>query len=328
MPQTCPDCGSSDSFSLVAEIGQEICSECGAISDELCFYEPTNRYEIAYALGIPTDGSLPPSTSNLVIGPAGGPYWTDCIEESRRRTEFFRKPEVDARVQGTLNTLGYPGLFAQVDFLFKRARDASWNDRPTGQAVLETLGNADFRPDADSDVPSLASTGLPSSFVLRRVRWGNDSLLLATACCYVILRREGARIDLQTVSAAAHLPYTKVRRAFKLLRLLVCDVVRDIKLNNPDPYVRRIVAFFLHQTTDDRSNAQSVKLSANVVKFLKLLQSDASPAESSSAATDPCRILANTPFEAVETAALDLCAFWWPKRESYASTLNWQPLQL
>ncbi|SPO29329.1 uncharacterized protein UTRI_06278 [Ustilago trichophora] len=295
MSQTCPDCGSRDSLSFIAEAGQQVCANCGTIAHELQVYEPTTFHELAYALGATPERRHRSSDLPGPVGPSGRYFWSNDLEESRRLNQVLRKPEVDTRIQGALSKLGYPGLFEQVDFLFQRARDESWKTPKPASASSSTL--------------------VPADLVVRRVRWGNDSLLLATACCYAVLRREGIRIDLQTVSDAAQLPFLKVKRAFKLLKLVVADAVRDIRLANPDPYIHRIVAFFhlLHSRTG------SVKVSAKVAKFLNPLRSPSASTTSTSNA-DPARILSGTPFEAVEATALDLCKLWWSDRLSSAQS--------
>ncbi|TKY87923.1 hypothetical protein EX895_003019 [Sporisorium graminicola] len=302
--QVCPDCGSSGTVLYVAEIGQTVCSNCATVSHDLQIYEPTNVHEVAYALGAPQAHRASSSYPLLPAGPAGR-FWSNDREHHRRLNDLQRKPEVDARIQGTLNTLGYPGLFDQVEFLFRRARDESWR-RPAlpSSAVDEAHVQAD---------PSLGS--LPASFLAPRVKWGNGSLLLATACCYAVLRREGACIDLTTVANAAQLPLPKVRTAFRRLHVLVKGAVRDIKLANPDTFVRRIVAFFYFHLVHRSTSA----LAPALVKFLKPFQ-HALPSATTLTDVDTARFLHNTPFEAVENTALDLCAFWWPTRTSSPSS--------
>lgn len=303
--QVCPDCGSSGTVQLIAEIGEKVCSNCATVSHDLQIYEPTNVHEVAYALGAPQERRASSSFPLAPTGPIGWSFWSNNCEHQRRWNGFQRKPEVDARIKGTLNTLGYPGLFEQVDFLFKRARDESWR-RPQ---VSSFVDEADKKYDPFLDL-------LPPSLVVPRVKWGNGSLLLATACCYAVLRREGVRIDLATVANAAQLPFHKVRTAFKRLHLLVKGAVRDIKLANPDAYVRRILAFFyfhlLHKTTS--------ALAPAVIKFLQPFQC-ALPSASGFTNVDDTRIFNNTPFEAVEATAIDLCAFWWPHRTRPPSNL-------
>ncbi|SPO29972.1 uncharacterized protein UTRI_06278_B [Ustilago trichophora] len=307
MSQTCPDCGSRDSLSFIAEAGQKVCSNCGTVAHDLQVYEPTTFHELAYALGATPERRHRSSDFPGPVGPSGRYFWSSDLEESRRLNQVLRKPEVDARIQGTLSTLAHPGLFEQVDFLFQRARDESWKT----PKLASVKRGASVQDESLSGADASSSTYLPSSLVVRRVRWGNDSLLLATACCYAVLRREGIRVDLQTVSDAAQLPFLKVKRAFKLLKLLVADAIRNIRLANPDPYIHRIVAFFHFLN----SRTGSVKVSVKVAKILQPLRST-SASTTSAINTDPSRILSNTPFEAVEATALDLCKLWWPNRIS------------
>lgn len=294
MHQVCPDCGSKRAVNFIAEVGQNVCSDCGTVSQELQLYEPKYFYEVAFALGAPKPHRS--SSTNLHS------FWAITLEDSRRRAECIRKPEVDARIQGTLNTLGYPGLFEQVDFLFQRARHMSWQYADTqSKKEKDALNSATL---SASDLPS-------TSPVVRRVRWGSDSLFLATACCYAVLRREAVPVDLQTVSNAAQIEYPKVKRAFRRLRLLVNDALRNVKLANPDVYIRRIIAFFLVRL---ELSSSSPSLTPKVVKFLRPLSSR-TPAASSSSSTHLAPALSNTPLEAIAATAIDLCKFWWPKGE-------------
>lgn len=310
MQEVCPDCGSRDALNFVAELGQHVCSVCGAVSDEFQAYEPTSIHEVAYALGAPAEHRVPSSSVLAPVGPLGRRFWLNDIEQSRRFSEYIRRPEVQARIQGTLSNLGHPGLFEQVDFLFHTAREASWQEPPP-----RSLQRDSNRNDATiSALDDSTSVLLPTSFAVRRIRWGHDSLLLATACCYAVLRREGVRIDLQAVSCAADLPLSKVKRAFRWLKLLVTDAVRSVKLANPDPYLRQILAFFRLHTASDRPRV----LGAKVARFLEPLQC-AAPSVEGASNLDPARILINTPFEAVEATALDLCTLWWPRRDSYST---------
>lgn len=309
MKPRCPDCGSHDALSFVAEVGQNICSDCGTVSQELQLYQPSSIHDVAFALGIPWTEHR--SHSGLEpLGPPRHPFWSHSSEDSRRINDLQRKPEVDARILGTLSTLGHPGLFDQTDFLFGRARKASWQTVLTeNQEGNATLGDG---LEQDAPIPSTSSAHfssnlIPSSLIPRRVRWGNDSLLLATACCYAILRQEGIRIDLQTVSAAAHLDYSKVRRAFKLLKLLVSDAVRTVKLANPDAYVHRILGFF----QANLSAETSLGFNAKLAKFVKPLRGPSNVRSASA--------LVNKQFERMEATAFDLCTFWWPQRNRYAT---------
>ncbi|KAJ1036452.1 hypothetical protein NDA13_000332 [Ustilago tritici] len=296
MQRACPDCGSSDGLRFIADVGQEVCSKCGAVLDDLQIYNPTSAHDIAYSLGGSVDHRLPASSIQSLVGPSGRPLWSNTLEDSRRLNEYHRKPEVDARIQGTLATLGYSGLFSAVEFLFQRAREASWREAPAASST-DAIANAH-----DERVPSL--------LVPRRVKWGQASLLLATACCYAVLRREGVHVDIETVSEAAHQPTPKVKRSFRLLKLLVSDAVRHVKLANPDSYVHRILMFFHFHLVNRRSPV----FGKAVAKFLEPLRSSTPQANS-----NPARSLLNTPFEAIETSAMDLCSFWWPKRSRFAT---------
>ncbi|SNX87345.1 uncharacterized protein MEPE_06055 [Melanopsichium pennsylvanicum] len=294
MQQTCPDCGSTDTITFIAQVGQNVCSTCGTVSQDFQSYEPINVHEIAYTLGAPSERRT--STTSLLgpIGPEGRIPWSSGLDDNRRINELRRRPEVEARIQGALSRLGYPAFFDQIVFLFDRARSESWKQLPE---QAET---------SRSQIQSCAA--------VPKIRWGNDSLFLASACCYAVLRRERVRIDIDTVADAAQLPSQKVKRAFKWLKVLVTDAVRSIKLANPDPYLHRILAFFhFHLSRTDSS-----VLNHKVLKFLQPLQSRSSGAAIATS-SDPARILCNTPFEAVEATALDLCAFWWAKRATTAS---------
>ena len=310
----CSHCRSSGSVQFIPEVGQQVCSTCAAVSDDLQLYEPTNIHEVAYALGAP----LPPRASSTFpfqpTGTLGWSLWSADREQSRRYNDLQRKPEVDARIRGTLNRLGHPGLFEQVDFLFQRARDESWKrlPHPSLDGNPESIAEAES-PDQDDPLPSLAF--LPPSLVAPRVNWGMSSLLLATACCYAVLRRQGVRIDLAAVSNAAQLPFPKVRTAFKRLHLLVNGAVRDVKLAHPDAFVHRIVAFFFFHLARNNTSV----LGKRVFKFLRPFR-DALPGSSASAPANSARPFSKTPFEAVEATALDLCALWWPQQTSSAST--------
>lgn len=309
MQDTCPDCGLHGSFSFIPEAGQQVCSSCGTISHDLQVYEPTTFHDLAYALGATPDSRSFSSAQPAPVGRAGRYFWSNNVEESRRLNQLQRKPEVDARVQGTLSTLGYPGLFEQVDFLFQRARDESWKrSKPEDQ---HRIGIALGGDSEEGSAAASSSSLIPSGLIDRRVRWGSDSLLLATACCYAVLRREKVHIDVETVATAAHLPVPKVRRAFKLLKLLVGHAIRDIRLANPDPYLHRIVAFFsfLSQSSSNTS--------AKVARFLQPLRSrDAG--ESKPVKADSSRVPRKVLLEGIEATALDLCSFWWPQRTSSA----------
>ncbi|SJX65687.1 uncharacterized protein SRS1_16311 [Sporisorium reilianum f. sp. reilianum] len=304
--QVCPDCGSSGTVQFIAEIGEKVCSNCATVSPDLQIYEPTNVHEVAYALGAPQSYQ---ASSSFPLAPAassGRHFWHNDREHHRRLNDLQRKPEVNARIKGTLGILGYPGLFEQVEFLFRRARDESWTRLPESTSI-------DDEAKEEHDLPSKL---LPPSLVAPRVKWGSGSLLLATACCYAVLRREGVRIDLATVADAAQLPFPKVRTAFRRLHLLVKGAVRNIKLAHPDAYVHRILAFFYYNLVHKNASA----LGPAVIKFLKPLQ-HALPSAARLSHADAARIFRDTPFEAVEATALDLCAFWWPNRISKPSSL-------
>lgn len=299
MQRHCPDCGSSDAFPFIADVGQEVCAECGAVVDDFQIYNPTSAHEVAYSLGGSVDQRLPASSIQSLVGPAGRPLWSNTLEDSRRLNEYHRKPEVDARIQGTLNKLGHPGLFSAVEFLFQRARKVSWQEAPKASTFSAALDGSD-QDDAGSSMPSVLKP--------RRVKWGQASLLLATASCYAVLRREGIHIDIETVSEAAQLPANKVRRAFRLLKLLVSDAVRHIRLANPDASVHRILSFFHFHLI----NSSSSVFCKGVTKFLGPLRTSAFKADANLA-----RRFVNTPFEAIEATALDLCNLWWPKRDRF-----------
>lgn len=307
MPSTCPECGSQETLSFIAEVGQDVCSDCGTVLQDLHLYEPTNRYEIAYALGGPSIertawNSLDPHYNPLVLQ-----RWHSTIDEARVRTRYHRKPEVDARITGILTALGHPSLFHQVDFLFQRAREISWNNKDKSQVAF---------PD-DVEAADGAATGyqdLPARFVPPPISWGSLSLYLATACCYAVLRLQGVRIDLETVADAAQIPFAHVRRAFHWLRLLVSDAVNDVRLFDPDAYVRRVLAFFRCQLASAQPS-----LNATILNYLKPLQTPAGPGRAKDIPQDPARILHRTPFEAVEATALQVCSFWWRQRREGAS---------
>ncbi|KAF6767211.1 hypothetical protein PSEUBRA_003265 [Kalmanozyma brasiliensis GHG001] len=303
MQQVCPDCGSQDASALLAEIGQRICSMCGYISNDLQFYEPTDVLQAVYELG--RRGQHIASDSAQLAPVAS--FWSNDPDHKHQVYALQRKSEVDAHTLGTLNKLGSPSFFEQVDFLFQRAKNESWKRSASADAVNE---------DNDSDVQDVeallasSSTLVPASLRPRRVRWGSGSLHLATACCYAVLRRAGVRIDLETVSHAAQLPSLKVRAAFRHLRLLVKEAVRNVKLANPDVYLRRIVAFFRFHLRHRPSSA----LHPTIVKFLSPLgRSSANSSREGKASP----VSTSTSFEAIEATALDLCALWWPDRPSH-----------
>ncbi|GAC75445.1 hypothetical protein PANT_15d00077 [Moesziomyces antarcticus T-34] len=313
MPSTCPECGSQETLSFIAEVGQDVCSDCGTVLQDLHLYEPTNRYEIAYALGGPSVertawNSLEPHRNPLVLQ-----RWLSTTEEGRIRNRYHRKPEVDARISGILTALGHPTLLDQVDFLFQRAREISWNVKDKPQVALpDNVEAAD-----ESEVAEGADTGyqdLPARFVPPPISWGSMSLYLATACCYAVLRLQGVRVDLETVADAAQIPFAHVRRAFHWLRLLVRDAVRGVRLFDPDVYVRRVLAFFRCQLESAHPT-----LNPAVLNYLKPLQASALGDRTHEISFDPARILSNTPFEAVEATALQVCSFWWRQRQESAS---------
>lgn len=305
MSQVCPDCGSSGTTHFIAQVGHKVCSHCGTVSDDIHLYEPSDVHDVAYSLGAPQQYRASSSLPLAPIRLSRRPLWTNDREQQRRISELRYKPEVDARIRATIGHLGYPGLFDQVDFLFRRARDESWREHLADHDRTPRSSNAGLPS------PSLAAHSTP---IPPRVKWGISSLLLATACCYVVLRRQGVHIDLGSVSSAAKLPYPKVRLAFKRLRLLVKAAVQNIRLADPDAFVHRVVAFFYFHTLHKSSST----FSASVLTFLRPFQA-ACPDADTLFRHDPARIFYNTPFEAVEATALDLCAFWWPNRDGSRS---------
>ncbi|GAC97987.1 siderophore transcription factor [Pseudozyma hubeiensis SY62] len=312
MSQVCPECGSNDTIHFLTEVGHQVCSNCATVFQDLQLYQPTDVHDVAYALGAPQQQRASSSFSLAPLGPDGKPFWPGDREHQRHLSELRHKPEVDARIRGTLRRLGHPGLFQQVEFLFQRARDESWKpaaDRHTN----DIAGRGDSATDHDA-TSSPPSDSMPPRSVPPRVRWGTSSLLLAAACCYVVLRRQGVHTDLGSVSDAAQLPYPKVRLAFKRLRLLVKGAVQNIRLADPDAFVRRIVAFFCCHLIHTNSSP----LSSSVRDFLQPFRG-ALPDADGLLKLDPARIFHKTPFEAVESTALDLCTFWWPNRHPSAS---------
>lgn len=320
MSQICPDCGSKGAVAYFAEVGQPVCSDCGAVSQELQTYDACINYDVSHYLGAPSGSGAWSDGRSFFLGSSGRHLWTNSLQESRQKAKVQRKPEVDNRIKAVLAALGHPGLFERVDFLFQHARDASWRGWPEGNgASYETLPFSGTKADSDRESPSTRSTHsldnfrMPGQLIIRRVRWGLDSLYLAVACCYAVLRREGVRIDLETVSAIAQLPCAKVRRSFMQLKLLVKGAVGNVQLANPDVYIHRIVTYFYFHLALRPGNM----LGASVSNYLKPLRS--APKLINDRAVDVDRILTNTPFEAVERIALDLCEFWWPHRNRTAS---------
>ncbi|KAJ9478527.1 Siderophore transcription factor [Pseudozyma hubeiensis] len=312
MSQRCPECGSNDTIHFLAEVGHQVCSNCATVFQDLQLYHPTDPHDVAYALGAPQQQRASSSVSLGPFGPGGKLFWSGDREHQRHISELRHKPEVDARIRGTLSSIGHPGLFQQVEFLFQRARDESWKPAPDRHAnEVADSGDSATELDTKSFPPS---ESVPPRSVLPRVRWGNSSVLLATACCYVVLRRQGVHTDLRSVSDAAQLPYPKVRLAFKRLRLLVRGAVQNIRLADPDAFVRRIVAFFCCHLMHTNSSP----LSSSVRDFLQPFRG-ALPDADGLWKLDPARIFHKTPFEAVEATAFDLCTFWWPNRHPSAS---------
>lgn len=303
MEQVCPDCRSNDTLALLPEIGQRFCSNCGYISADFQFYETADALQAVYQLGR-TEQHLVSDSAQLA--PVGS-FWSNDPAHKHQVYALQRKSEVDAHIFATLNKLGSPSYFEQVDFLFEHAKHESWKRSAAADAV-----NEDRDPDIQDVEAILASfsTLVPASLRPRRVRWGIDSLYLATACCYAVLRRAGVRIDLETVSHAAQLPFLKVRAAFRQLRVLVKDAVQNVKLAHPDVYLHRIIAFFRFHLKHRTSSV----LHPSIVKFLSPLGGHV--AHTQSAGRD-MPVTNSTAFEAIGVTALDLCAFWWPVRPTH-----------